>query len=62
MQALADQPDLHGPVASTAILWRVLEGIDADVLGRLRTARALARFPRIMVTAVHELVPRSGLP
>jgi len=43
VQALADQPDLHGPVASTATIWRVLEGVDAGVLGRLRTARATAR-------------------
>jgi len=43
VQALADQPDLRGPVASTATIWRVLEGVDAGVLGRLRTARAIAR-------------------
>ena len=43
VQALADQPDLHGPVASTATIWRVLEGVDAEVLGRLRSARATAR-------------------
>jgi len=24
VQVLADQPDLHGPVASTATIWRVL--------------------------------------
>ncbi len=43
VQALADQPDLHGPVASTATIWRVLEGVDAEVLGLLRSARATAR-------------------
>ncbi|MBA2305757.1 MAG: transposase [Acidobacteria bacterium] len=30
-------------VASTATMWRVLDGVDAEVLGRLRTARATAR-------------------
>ena len=43
VQALADQPGLHGPVASTATIWRVLDGIDADILAGLRAARALAR-------------------
>lgn len=43
VQALADQPGLHGQVASAAIVWRVLEGIDADLLGELRRARAAAR-------------------
>jgi hypothetical protein len=41
--ALADQPDLHGPVASAATAWRVLAGIDARRLGDLRGARAVAR-------------------
>src|SRR3954447_5417550 len=41
--ALADQPDLHGPVASAATAWRVLAGIDARRLGELRLARARAR-------------------
>ncbi len=27
VQALADQPGLHGPVASSATIWRVLDGI-----------------------------------
>jgi len=43
VQTLADQPELHGRVASTATIWRVLKGVDADVLGGLRTARAQAR-------------------
>jgi len=43
VQALADQPEVHGPVASTATIWRVLERIDAGLLGGLRGARALAR-------------------
>ena len=41
--ALADQPVLHGPVASPATAWRVLAGIDAARLADLRQARALAR-------------------
>jgi hypothetical protein len=40
---LRDQPDLFGPVASTATAWRVLESIDGTGLARLRTARAVAR-------------------
>jgi hypothetical protein len=46
VQALADQDGLHGPagsVASTATIWRVLDGIDADMLSRVRQARAAAR-------------------
>ncbi len=43
VQALADQPDLHGPVASTATVWRVLAGIDTDLLPAVRLARAAAR-------------------
>jgi Transposase DDE domain group 1 len=41
--ALADQPDLHGPVASAATAWRVLAGIDGRRLADLRRARAVAR-------------------
>src|SRR3954464_10936124 len=41
--ALADQPDLHGPVASPATAWRVLGGIDDRRLAGLRAARAVAR-------------------
>ncbi len=43
VQALRDQPDVHGTVASTATIWRVLDGVDADVLADLRLARARAR-------------------
>jgi hypothetical protein len=43
VQALGDQPALHGPVASTATVWRVLEGVDTGVLAGLRAARAQAR-------------------
>lgn len=41
--ALADQPDLHGPVASPATAWRVLAGIDDRRLADLRRARVAAR-------------------
>jgi Transposase DDE domain group 1 len=41
--ALADQPDLHGPVASSATAWRVLAGLDQSRLAELRRARALSR-------------------
>ena len=41
--ALADQPVLHGPVASPATAWRVLAGIDPTRLADLRRARAVAR-------------------
>ena len=43
VQALAEQPDLHGQVASTATIWRVLDGIDGDVLNLVRIARAQTR-------------------
>ncbi len=43
VQTLADQPGLHGQVASTATIWRVLDGVDADLLDELRLARAVAR-------------------
>jgi hypothetical protein len=43
VQGLADQPGLHGAVASTATIWRVLEGVDADILAELGRARAQAR-------------------
>lgn len=38
-----DQPELFGTLASTATAWRVLDGVDGAVLGRLRRARAVAR-------------------
>ncbi len=46
MQVLADQRDLHGPagsVASTPTIWRVLDGIDEQMLAQIRLARAAAR-------------------
>ena len=43
LQVLADQPDLHGPVASTATAWRVLAGVGEAMLTGLRLARAAAR-------------------
>lgn len=43
LRALADQELLHGPVASTATAWRVLDGVDTAVLDALRRARARAR-------------------
>lgn len=41
--ALADQPGLHGPVASPATAWRVLDAVDPARLAGLRLARAAAR-------------------
>jgi hypothetical protein len=43
LRALSDQELLHGPVASTATAWRVLDAVDAARLSALRTARAAAR-------------------
>ncbi len=43
VQALADQPALHGRVASTATIWRALAAVDAETLAGLRAARAVAR-------------------
>lgn len=43
VQALWDQPQVHGQVASTATIWRVLDGVDAAVLADLRMARARER-------------------
>jgi hypothetical protein len=43
LAVLRDQPDLFGPVASTATAWRVLDSIDEPLLEQLKTARALAR-------------------
>ncbi len=46
VQVLADQQDLHGPagsVASTPTIWRVLDGIDEQMLAQIRLARAAAR-------------------
>ena len=46
VQALADQQSQHGMsglVASTSTIWRVLAGVDAAMLGRIRQARAGSR-------------------
>jgi len=46
VQVLADQQGLYGPagsVASTPTIWRVLDGIDEQMLGAIRLARAAAR-------------------
>jgi hypothetical protein len=43
LRVLADQPLLHGSVASTATAWRVLDSVDAGRLVALRSARARAR-------------------
>jgi hypothetical protein len=40
---LRGQPELFGPVASDATVWRVLDGLDEAGLVRLRGARAAAR-------------------
>jgi hypothetical protein len=45
LAVLRDQPELFGPVASTATAWRVIERVatDPDGLARIRAARAHAR-------------------
>ena len=43
LAVLRDQPGLFGAVASDPTAWRVLAGIDAAALARLREARAAAR-------------------
>jgi Transposase DDE domain group 1 len=43
LAVLRDQPDLFGPVASTATAWRVLDRIDQALLDQMRQARAAAR-------------------
>lgn len=43
ISVLADRQELFGPVASMPTTWRVLERVDADHLGAVRTARAAAR-------------------
>jgi hypothetical protein len=71
---LADQPLLHGPVASTATAWRVLDAVDETRLAVLRSARAVARerawLARAELTGVwtgalnirREMSPRSAVP
>ena len=43
LAALRDQPDIFGPVASTATAWRALDRVSAAHLDRLRAGRAAAR-------------------
>ena len=43
ISVLRGLPELFGPVASDATVWRVLDGIDDTRLARLRAARAAAR-------------------
>jgi hypothetical protein len=43
LAVLRNQADLFGPMASDPTAWRVLSGLDAAVLARLRAARAQAR-------------------
>jgi len=43
MDALRDQPDVFGSVASSPTIWRTFMSIDAGTLGALRRARAAAR-------------------
>jgi hypothetical protein len=43
LRVLSDQQLLHGPVASTATAWRVLDSVDPARLTALRAARAVAR-------------------
>jgi hypothetical protein len=43
LAVLREQPELFGQVASLATAWRVLDGINAPALARLRAARAAAR-------------------
>jgi Transposase DDE domain group 1 len=43
LAVLRDQPNLFGPVASTATAWLVLASVNDTVLDQVKTARALAR-------------------
>lgn len=43
MRTLTDQQQLHGPLASTATVWRLLDSMDEDSLSALRRAWAMAR-------------------
>jgi hypothetical protein len=43
LAVLREQADVFGSVASTATAWRVLDGVDENLLGGLRSARAFAR-------------------
>jgi len=43
LKVLRAQPDVFGPVASQPTAWRVLDSIDAGLLGLLQSARAASR-------------------
>jgi hypothetical protein len=43
LATMRDQPDLFGPVASHATVWRTLDAVDEAALERIKTARADAR-------------------
>ena len=43
LAVLRDQPNLFGPVASTATAWRVLASVNDTVLDQVKTARSVAR-------------------
>jgi Transposase DDE domain group 1 len=58
LSVLRDQAELFGAVASDPTAWRLLSDVDADVLVRLRAARAAARE----VAWAQMLETRGGLP
>jgi Transposase DDE domain group 1 len=58
LAVLRDQAQLFGAVASDPTAWRLLSGVDSDVLARLRAARAQARELAWAQTAE----TRDGLP
>jgi hypothetical protein len=61
LAVLRDHPGLFGSVASDATAWRVLAGIDADALARLRESRAAAREVAWAQTAeIHGGLPVSS--
>jgi hypothetical protein len=43
LAVLRDQPDLFGPVASTATAWRVLDSVGESLLDHVKLARTVAR-------------------
>jgi hypothetical protein len=43
LKVIRNQPDLFGPVASQPTAWRVVDGIDAEMLAGLQAARAWSR-------------------
>jgi hypothetical protein len=51
LAVLRDQPDLFGPVASTATAWRVLDSVDDAVLTEVKRGRAVARERAWMLRA-----------